>query len=799
MKKLLLTMMVLAFAWNASAQKESRPVIIPGKAKIDVEQLNKKLPLDINVESLSLEETRILRNAVSARQGYCFKSADLRGIFSATSWYDEIMSDRFYKEEEGKAKPIKYSVAEQAFVKKLQAHEEKLKARNNIAPAGMMTNMDNIVNTFQLKDFNQRLYNAIAKNGFAIVPGTEKQLFHVYERNDYHEFPSFVTTDLFLQAFHMYFDCLLKETEQQKLVPMVGDFAKKNYDLMMQKASSTTDSKVKAAAEYNAAYYSIAYALMTGKDLLPVAVAYTDMAKQEIKNVNDAETRYSEFLGYVPEKMMPKFIYNIYRPRGHYTRNETLKRYFRAMMWLQNVPFGTDKDDQLRAALLLAQTIGSNAALTNLYKNITEPITYLMGMPDDVSILQVYGEMQKMGGTVEQFYNDDKKFETIRNALEELAKRQTRIKPKFLASSAFKICLMPQRYFPDNEVLQEMVDYESRPTLRNVPKGLDVMAAIGITSAERLLLGELNEQGRWSKYTEQLNAMKQRMGEINWKETVANRWIYAMKDVNSKNAQYPKFMQSSQWDKKNLNTALASWAELKHDAILYAKQPMGAECGGDGIPAPIVKGYVEPNIAYWSKAIELIDETMAVMRRFDLVTEKATTATEDLRDKAEFLLNCSKKELAGQKLSDEEYQQIETIGAAFENITLNLIKEPDQYLMGWSDVQGADKSIAVVADVYTANAGNNPAHSVLYEAVGPAHEIYVVVEIEGYLYITRGAVLSYREFEEDVNAPRTTDEEWQQQLESQPEKGIPDWMKEILVPLDGKSIDNEHIFYSSGC
>ena len=799
MKKLLLTMVVLAFAWNASAQKESRPVIIPGKAKIDVEQLNKKLPLDINIESLSLEETRILRNAVSARQGYCFKSADLRGIFSATSWYDEIMSDRFYKEEEGKAKPIKYTPAEQAFVKKLQAHEEKLKARNNIAPAGMMTNMDNIVNTFQLQDFNQRLYNAIAKNGFAIVPGKENQLFHVYERNDYHEFPSFVTTDLFLQAFHMYFDCLLKETEQQKFVPMVAEFSKKNYDLMMQKATSATDPKVKAAAEYDAAYYAIAYALVTGKTLLPVAAAYTDMAKQEIKNVNDADTRFSEFLGYVPEKRMPKFIYNIYRPRGHYTRNETLKQYFRAMMWLQNVPFGTDKDDQLRAALLLAQTIGSNPTLTNLYKNITEPITYLMGMPDDVSILQVYGEMQKMGCTAEQFCKDDNKFEAIRNTLEEIAKKQTRIKPKFLASSAFKICLLPQRYFPDNEVLQEMVDYETKPTLRGVPKGLDVMAAIGITSAERLLLGELNEQGRWNKYTENLNAMKQRMGEINWKETVANRWIYAMKDVNSKNAKYPKFMQSPQWDKKNLNTALASWAELKHDAILYAKQPMGAECGGEGIPAPIVKGYVEPNIAYWKKAIELIDETMAVMKRFDLVTEKATTATEDLRDKAEFLLNCSKKELAGQKLSDEEYQQIEAIGSAFEYITLNLIKEPDQYLMGWSDVQGADKSIAVVADVYTANAGNNPAQSVLYEAVGPAHEIYVVVEIEGYLYITRGAVLSYREFEEAVDAPRTTDEEWQQQLESQPEKGIPDWMKEILVPLDGKSIDNEHIFYSSGC
>ena len=119
--------------------------------------------------------------------------------------------------------------------------------------------------------------------------------------------------------------------------------------------------------------------------------------------------------------------------------------------------------------------------------------------------------------------------------------------------------------------------------------------------------------------------------------------------------------------------------------------------------------------------------------------------------------------------------------------------------MGWGDVQGADKSISVVADVYTANAGNNPDKSVLYEAVGPVHEIYVVVEIEGYLYLTRGAVFSYREFQEDLNAPRTTDEEWQENLKTHPDKGIPEWMLDIIVPINGKKIDNEYIFYSTGC
>lgn len=798
MKKILLTMMVLAFAWEVSAQKESHPVIIPGKGHIDVEQLNKKLPLNINVDDLSIAEIRILRNAISARQGYCFMNGDLRGIFGATSWYTQKMEDRYWKEEKGKATPIKYTAAEQAFVQKLKKREDFLKTKNNIVPAGMMVNMENIINPFQLEFFDQRLYNAIGKNGFAIVPGEEDQLFHVYERNDYRQFPSFVTTDLYLQAFHMFFDCLLKETEEQKFSVMVTDFTKQNYDQMMQLAATSTDPKIKAAAEYNAAYYAIAYELNTGKSL-PVPTSYTELVKEEINHVNAAETTSSEFLGYTEAKNMPMFIYNIYRPRGHYTRNETLKRYFHAMMWLQNVPFGTDKDDQLEQALLLAQTIGSNATLTKKYKDLTEPITYLMGMPDDVSILQVYAEIQKSGSTVRELINDKKKFETIRKALEELSKNQSIIKPKFQASSAYKICLMPQRYMPDSEVLQEMVDYESVQTLRGVPKGLDILAAIGISSAERILIQELKEQEKWNKYTSNLEQMKKRMGIINWNETVANKWIASLKDVNSKNAQYPKFMLSPQWDKKNLNAALASWAELKHDAILYAKQPMGAECGGGGPPEPYVKGYVEPNIAYWTKAIELIDATMGVLKRFNLVTEKGTTAATDLREQAEFLLNCSKKELAGKNLTEQEYRQIEAIGSTFENITLNLIKEPDQYLMGWSDVNGADKKISVVADVYTANSYNNPDMSVLYEAVGPAHEIYVVVEMDGYLYLTRGAVFSYREFQEDIAAPRKTDEEWQQELQTQPDKGIPNWMKEIIVPLKGKSLDNEHIFYSSGC
>lgn len=176
MKKLLLMMVTLCLTISVSAQEEKRkPFILPGKAKINVESLETKLPLNIDVNSLSLSEVRILRNAIAARQGYLFMSSDLRGVFASTTWYESIAEDRLDKEQNGMATPIKYTPAEQAFVKRLQARENELKAQNNKVPAGMMTNMDNIVNPFSLSDFDPQLYKAIAKNGFAIVPANENQ------------------------------------------------------------------------------------------------------------------------------------------------------------------------------------------------------------------------------------------------------------------------------------------------------------------------------------------------------------------------------------------------------------------------------------------------------------------------------------------------------------------------------------------------------------------------------------------------------------------------------------------------
>ena len=210
-------------------------------------------------------------------------------------------------------------------------------------------------------------------------------------------------------------------------------------------------------------------------------------------------------------------------------------------------------------------------------------------------------------------------------------------------------------------------------------------------------------------------------------------------------------------------------------------------------------GYVEPNVKFWRKAISLLKATADVLERYHLTTEKAENATTRLKEEAEFLLRVSERELTGRKLDEADYDELKHIGATFENISLDLVRDKDMYLMGWDDVEGTDRKVALIADVYTANADNNPAKSVMYVGVGLADEIYCIVEVDGYLWLMRGAVLSYRETKRPVNMQRLTDEEWQKQMETDPDEGRPVWMKDVIVPLKEVPHTNERFFYSTGC
>jgi len=765
---------------------------VPGQS-IDVESLSGDVDLSMDVTQLSLADVRILRNAFAARQGYCFMKADLRAVFSTTTWYDQRMNDRYWAEDEGGSiDPISYSEEETAFIDKLKKREKELTANNYGEVNGReMANLDNIVNLFQLENPNHELMNMLGENGFAIVPNDGIQLFHVYEENDYQQFPNFVTTDMYMQLFHMYFGYVLRNIEEEKFIPLLEDICLELKAKNEEIAISSKDERIKDAGFYNAAYYAIAYTSLTGKSL-EVKAGYSEMYSEELAHIEAASDDFSQFLDYT----MVEFPYSLYKPRGHYTRTESLKRYFKSMMWLQTAPFCLDNDKHLQRAALSANFMVEEG-LNKKYKALMEPITFIIGEPDNVSFLNLADIIYKENYDVNTLITNQENLEEFRTKVKKVADSQNKIKPKEPGSCVDKINFVPQRYLADNEVLQELVDEKSDDTKRGYPKGLDVMAAFGSGSAENVLLKELEEGENWPDYTKRLKTLKGKMKDVDPNATLYNKWIASLLELQKANSDYPYFMQTTQWQKKDLNASLASWAELKHDAILYAEQPMGAECGGGGPPEPYTVGYVEPNVNYWSTVIELVDLTQQVLESNDLMTPSIQKTTTSMRENAEFLLTASKKELNGEKLTENEYDQIEYIGSTYEWLTLDLVKQKDEWLDGWDNVKGPDKSVAVVADIYTANMSNNPDKGILHVATGNVNDIFVVVEIEGYLYLTKGAVFSYHEFHLPLGN-RLTDEEWQEMLEKNQASDMPSWIKEIVLPIESPK-SNEKIFYSSGC
>ncbi len=771
-------------------EEEVESEVVP--SKVDFIS-NVEVDFEMDISSLSLSDLRLLRSSVLANKGYCFMEADLRGYFMQTDWYEEKMYDVFWNNmQEELNSNIELSDEEKAFVERVSMREKELLTDNILKNTGRsQPNLANIANLFQFDDVPEELLKKLGQNGFVISENNNIQLFHTYEENDYHQIPNFVTTDMYMQLFHMYFGYILRQTEQDKLLPLATEIARKMSLELRRQAIEFKDETWKKAANRMSTFYAIAYSVFTDNKMTVPNGYHTDYV-EEIRKINAAKSQTSKFLKYE----LVEFPYDLFKPRGHYTRNKKLIKYFKGMMWLQTATFCLDDNESFIGSVLSAEALNTSQLLRSEYQSLTAPIDFLIGLPDNVSFLDVAEVMTKNRINVANCIASTTELQRLRAECEVLARKKNRIKPDVHLSCEDKINFLPQRYLPDNEVLQAMYDRKSQVSKRAYPKGLDVLSAFGSSSAKDLLLGELEEDKNWSAFSENMIKVTEKVKGRSDK-TVYNQWIESLVEMQKTPDNAPYFMLNKQWEKKDLNAALASWAELKHDALLYAEQPIAAECGGGGPPSPYTVGYVEPNIVYWQEVLNLIEFTQDLLQQNKLLTEECARITEKMKENAQFLLNISEKELAGVKLKEIEYRQIERIGSAFEWITLDLVREKGQFLTGWDDVRGADKSISVVADVFTSNHSNNPNKGILHVGTGPVDDIYVLVEIEGYLYLTKGAVFSYREFTLPLGN-RLTDEEWQKMIDNHQAPEPPKWMDEIRVKSK-KIKSNEKIFYSSGC
>jgi hypothetical protein len=146
------------------------------------------------------------------------------------------------------------------------------------------------------------------------------------------------------------------------------------------------------------------------------------------------------------------------------------------------------------------------------------------------------------------------------------------------------------------------------------------------------------------------------------------------------------------------------------------------------------------------------------------LTDDSKDINSQLKNLAEFFLDISKKEMNKEEITEKELDRMSWIGGEVEQLTFRIL--------GVNELPEREKRVALAADVYAFN------DTILEEAVGNADEIYVIAEINGLPYLTKGACFSYYEF---TSKSRLTDEEWQQMISQGKTPSRPDWLDDIYV------------------
>jgi len=639
------------------------------------------------------------------------------------------------------------------------------------------------VNPGQVTNLTQFSFSAAQKelllqNGFFVAPAQHREFFALYEQARYGEIPIFVTTDSVFHVYHLLFDKTLRTCEQKYFIPDLLNLTRALRITAEEQHRTAVGTPVEDTARRVLAYFSVAQALLEPVSPIPTQVA--DVVGQELSLIEAHQ-------GFEPSPLLGDDYledYSQYVPRGHYTRSEELKRYFKAMMWYGRINLRLKYTEETRMALLIVQTIHNTQidgepALT-IWERIYEPTAFFVGKTDDLNIMDYSRIIEEIYGSLDSdptIFADEDKLRAFIEAARQLPPPQINSMWVWIwedreeATQGFRF--MGQRFVIDAYIFQQLI-FRNVGTLahpRLFPKGLDIFAAMGSEEAYHLL-AEMGET-EYANYVRQAEKVRQEIANLetdSWTQNLYWSWLYAFQPVIAvKGESYPAFMRTIAWQRKDLQTALGSWTELKHDTILYAKQAY-AEMGGGPEKTP-PKGYVEPVPEVYARLAALTAMTREGLHSRGLLDPQDGESLQRLGTLLTRLQAIAEAELAGEPLSEDDIDFIRYYGGQLEMLTMAAADTEDQ--------EGGrlfleNEEAAIVADVATAGP------VVLEEGTGRIFEIFVVVEVDGRPQITKGGVFSYYEFLQPASE-RLTDETWRQMLDKGRAPPRPKWTNAFIA------------------
>lgn len=625
----------------------------------------------------------------------------------------------------------------------------------------------NIINMEDFYYFTDEMKQKLLENGFFVADDIDYEFFSQYESNRYDMIPNFITTDSMLHTYHLYFSHLLKNVEKYYLYDELKTVCREMTAASKQQYELLLGTAWENAAKRNMAYFTVA-AMLLDDSVQPDSLV-ADIVEQELKLIADAsQITVSPLMSWGNPSDRPlEEDYSQYIVRGYYEESETMSRYFKAMMWFGRLTFRQSNDEETKSAVLMTSAM-TNCDAAESWNKIYDVTTFFMGASDDPGVYEYAAVLEEVyqDADLTVLMEDTGKWAELKEKLSELDAPVVNSIPIYENETGKEreaqiegFRFMGQRQTFDAAAMQQLV-YQavaenSEGEKRMLPSAMDIPAVFGSSEAEEIL----KESGAFDfkNYEENLKELQNTVVDEDndvWKASLYSNWIKTIRPLTEEKGEgYPFFMQNDAWTRKQLNTFLGSFTELKHDSVLYSKQ-VYAEMGGGGAEERDFRGYVEPQPKVYAGLAYLCALTREGLTEYHLISDKDAENLLRLEELSETLLTISNKELRSESLTDEEHDLIKTYGGQLEHFWYDALE--DQFVDGYASPY--EHPAAVVTDIAT-----DPNGSVLEIGTGPVNTIYVVVDVEGSLRIASGTVYSFYEFEQPL-AERLTDKQWRIRL-----------------------------------
>ncbi len=634
------------------------------------------------------------------------------------------------------------------------------------------------------------------------------------------DLPLFISSDFVLFTLHNSYDNILLTLEWQLLEPNLMELLDAMYAAYPALSSKYGgDDRFADALGDVDLFISVARSLLYDQEYFPQL--HTAEKFNEIMQFIEQEQMIKTTL--FTETRLRKIDFSQFTPRGHYTKEfwtqggrRTLENYFRAMMWLGRIdflltappsnPWETDwTDDELRrmqlGALLVNELLYSCGEKENLDLH-EKIITYMVGPDDNMTTDELHGLSGRLLSSPADLFNGNT-FSLFMDSLNSSDDYGQKIMSNFFYVDPYSedpgqlpvsYKLLGQKFLIDSYIFSEVVFdrivVNGEKIWRGLPDPLDAMAVLGNEDAMALMEDELTKY----QYAYKVDALKYLVDSYDedfWQQSLYNTWLGAIRELNplSSTDQLPYFMKTTAWHHEKLNTQLCSWAELRHDNLLYGKQ---SYTGGTACSYPYT--YIEPYPDFYGQ-IGTFAENAAVFFQ-DVLKENTFLSGEAIIKYYQGYAGImgkfgeiSKKELSGTPISGEEVTFLKTMinsymasGPSVTGWLLDMFYSAEaglnmDFVVADVHTQPSEYSGAVVG--YVLHVGNGLINRGVFIAPNPTNP-------EQLMAFT-GPVSSFH-YEVTNNFKRLCDEEWKEKFLSGNLPPRPDWIESYMAGVTGDAL-----------